>query len=1001
LETNKQSLHQTQGDSTIDIAVNQPAHAPKVSAAAVNAATSERPTLGTDQAELVQTVAQSGRTIDVVIGKAGAGKTFALDALRSAFENEDKKVIGAAVAARAARELQTGTGIRSTTAHSLISGLERGRINLTPNTVLVVDEAGMLPTRQLARLVHEANQAGAKTLLVGDPKQLPEIDAGGLFSALAKRLPTVHLTENRRQTDPIERQALGDLRHGNIDAALAGLERTGNVTIAPNADTVRAALVADWHTSPKRTESVMVASHRSDAVDLNNRARQLLTHDGTLGPVVLDDGRNDYRIGDVVLTHANRYDLGLINGTTGHVVGANEHGLLIDTDERRALVPTEYIDEGHLTHGYALTIHKAQGMTADECFILGDDSIYAEMGYTGLTRGRHANRLYVVASRDDTDQPTIDPLADIRRGLGVSRAQTAAIDIIQTPGGTPMTTPNQTNDPATDITIAVVAVGSYITVAQWLTAAIATSAAHQTRTPANLGDAFGATIELKDQLHNPANAWPTPIAELLPGPWLYWPVAAIVHLLLALIAFKIVQVIRNSPDAIDRRKRLGVNAQSRTARRSDLTPVAINGAAPGRYHLGRAHGRNLATEPPPGTTRKRTTPGAVAVIAPSRSGKTFATVNSINQWQGPSILSSVKRDLIDGTLAQRAALGEVRIFDPKAISGQPRANWTPLHRSQTRTGSTQMARMLLSATGHDRTSNGSFWTDQAEGLLAGLLWLAANTDHTITDVTNWVTGFDHPTDDNPGTVAGLFRALIKSDSPLASEAKQVHRQLQGIWNMDSRMASSYYVSARIAVSPWTDPAVADTALTHDIDLDWLTSGDNTLYIVAPVVDQTAVAPALGALIADLVAQAIDLVDRQQQHLDRPLLLVLGEAANTPITQLPQWASLLTGYNVQLVTIWQAKSQIDTLYGVGAEALLTNHRSKIFYGGMTDIATINYLTTLLGHEHQPGVLNHHRADHTSPTPTMVQLTPANVLRGIKTGQALLVHGSLPPIHLKTT
>jgi len=89
-----------------------------------------------------------------------------------------------------------------------------------------------------------------------------------------------------------------------------------------------------------------------------------------------------------------------------------------------------------------------------------------------------------------------------------------------------MTTPNQTNDPATDITIAVVAIGSFITIAQWLTAATATYATHQTRTTANLGDALTATIELKDQLNNPANAWPTPIAELLPGPWLYWPTAA-------------------------------------------------------------------------------------------------------------------------------------------------------------------------------------------------------------------------------------------------------------------------------------------------------------------------------------------------------------------------------------------------------------------------------------------------------------------------------------------
>jgi len=423
--------------STVRIATATETRAPQVSPTAVADALSERPTMGTDQAELVSIIAQSGRTVDVVVGKAGAGKTFALDALRSAFESEDKRLMGAALAARAARELQSGAGIRSTTAHSLIAALDHGRLNLNSDTVLVVDEAGMLPTRQLARLVDEVHQADAKIVLVGDPKQLPEIEAGGLFGALAQRAPVVQLTENRRQTDVDERIALDELRDGNVNSALAGLQRSGNVTVAATAETARTALVADWFEAASSETTVMIASHRSDAVDLNDRARHLLIDDGQLGNIVLTDSRNEYRINDRVLTHANRYDLGLINGMTGTVVGANDQGLIIDTDERRALVPHEYMDDGHLTHGYALTIHKAQGMIVDRCFVLGDDSIYTEMGYTGLSRGRHANRLYVVASRDDRDLPSPDPLADIRRSLGVSRAQSAAIDVIESPGGTP------------------------------------------------------------------------------------------------------------------------------------------------------------------------------------------------------------------------------------------------------------------------------------------------------------------------------------------------------------------------------------------------------------------------------------------------------------------------------------------------------------------------------------------------------------------------------------
>jgi len=566
-----------------------------------------------------------------------------------------------------------------------------------------------------------------------------------------------------------------------------------------------------------------------------------------------------------------------------------------------------------------------------------------------------------------------------------------------------MTTHQPPDDATSELTIAVILIAFYFVAAQWLTAVAATALTAGSLTGAHIGDALSALINMRDHFGQPAEAWPPAVAASLPGPWLYWPLAVFAHLLLAFVGYQFFRLVRQSPHAIDRRKRLGVDAQSRTARRSDLGPLKVRGRGPvpGRYHLGRAFGRTLATEPPSGTGRKRTTPGAVAVIAPSRSGKTFATINSINQWDGPAILSSVKRDLIDGTFERRSRLGEVRIYDPKAITGLQRANWTPLHRAKTRSGATQMARMLLSSTGHDRTSNGSFWTDQAEGLLAGLLWLAANTEHTMRDAAYWISSVDHPQGDDPGIVAGLLRALVGSELPIAGEAREVQRQLNGIWRMDTRMTSSYYVSARLAIQPWTDPIVADTAVTNEIDLDWLTSGNNTLYLVAPVVDQTTIAPALGGLIGDLVADAMDLVDRQQRHLAHPLLLVLDEAANTPITQLPQWASLLTGYRIQLVTVWQAKSQIDQLYGTSADALLTNHRSKIFYGGMTDIATIDYLTALLGHEHQPGVLAQDRLSDARSPAAMVQLTPANVLRGIATGEALLVHGSIPPIHLSTT
>ena len=98
-----------------------------------------------------------------------------------------------------------------------------------PNTVLVVDEAGMVGTRQLARVLDHAAAAHAKVVLVGDPRQLPEIDAGGLLRGLGARMPTIRLTENRRQRESWERDALAQLRDGHVDDAVAAYQEHGRI----------------------------------------------------------------------------------------------------------------------------------------------------------------------------------------------------------------------------------------------------------------------------------------------------------------------------------------------------------------------------------------------------------------------------------------------------------------------------------------------------------------------------------------------------------------------------------------------------------------------------------------------------------------------------------------------------------------------------------------------------------------------------------------------------
>jgi conjugative relaxase-like TrwC/TraI family protein len=187
-----------------------------------------RRSLSDDQTAMVRQLTTSGAGVEVVVGKAGTGKTYALDAAREVWEAAGVRVTGVALAARAALELEESAGIRSTTLARLLGQVDDHPEGspLKPESVLVADEAGMIGTRQLARLLDHAEQQSIKVVLVGDPKQLPEIDAGGLFRALTTRLPAIELTDNRRQQLRWEQAALDELRHGNPDTALAAYRTT-------------------------------------------------------------------------------------------------------------------------------------------------------------------------------------------------------------------------------------------------------------------------------------------------------------------------------------------------------------------------------------------------------------------------------------------------------------------------------------------------------------------------------------------------------------------------------------------------------------------------------------------------------------------------------------------------------------------------------------------------------------------------------------------------------
>jgi conjugative relaxase-like TrwC/TraI family protein len=394
----------------------------------LTAAVEARPSLTAEQRRMVDELCSSGRPVEVVIGRAGAGKTFTLDAVREAFEASGHRVVGASLAARAARELQSGAGIPSSTAHSLQSALTAGRGRLREGDVLVVDEAGMVGTRLIADLIGRAQAARAKVVLVGDPHQLPPIEAGGILNRLAAQGPVVELIENRRQVDPEERLATTALRFGRVELAVRRLDRIGHLTTAPNSDQLRDQMVADWWQHRETgARVVMGAPRRSDVRDLNARAHDVLEAAGRVGPVVAVVDEQRFCVGDQVLALRNRYDLGVLNGDLATVTRGTDDRLVVrrEDDGREVHLPLDYVTE-HLQHAYARTIHKTQGLTCDVALMLGDDTLYAELGYTALTRGAQHNHLYAVVS----DHADGADLAGLVRLLETSRAKTAAIDLL-------------------------------------------------------------------------------------------------------------------------------------------------------------------------------------------------------------------------------------------------------------------------------------------------------------------------------------------------------------------------------------------------------------------------------------------------------------------------------------------------------------------------------------------------------------------------------------------
>ena len=407
-------------------------------AGTVEAVLASRPTITDEQAEMVRRACLSGAGVDIVEGLAGSGKTYGLEVAHDAWTESGFTVVGASLAARAARNLEAATGIRSSTLHRLLADLARPESGgLGPRHVVVVDEAAMVGTRNLLTLVQHAHRANAKVVLIGDPCQLPEIEAGGAFVALSRRERRTALTVNRRQVEGWERQALWHLRSGDADDALTAYIAHDRLHHHDDPDTLRERLVADWWSSVAETRrSVMLALHRHEVDDLNGRARLRMRAAGRLGIEEWTAGDSLYSVGDTVLAHRNDHREHIVNGDRGQITAIDEVARRIEValeDRSTVSVPFEYAEAGHLTHGYATTIHKTQGTTIDATIVLVHPSMSREQLYSAMSRGRLQNEMYVTGDETHAEVAHVaevrpEPEEVVRSVMQRSSAESLAVD---------------------------------------------------------------------------------------------------------------------------------------------------------------------------------------------------------------------------------------------------------------------------------------------------------------------------------------------------------------------------------------------------------------------------------------------------------------------------------------------------------------------------------------------------------------------------------------------
>ena len=353
-----------------------------------------------------------------------------LDNARDTWERKGYQVLGASLAGKAAKGLEDGAGVKSDTIHKTLFEIEKGNLKLTPKSILVIDEAGMVGTRQMSALLNEAKKAKAQLILVGDEKQLQPIDAGNPFKAIGERMKDADRTELTnviRQKDDWAREAVRDFAKGEADKGLKAFLDRDLLTVSETRTDAMKEIVRDWKAETIRfQDSLMLAGTRAEVSKLNQLAQTERLSNGELGKKPIEISGNFVHKNDRVLFTKNNRIYQVRNGELGTVTSIDNESrtVVIETDDKR-YVKIAIQDYDNLQLGYAVTTHKAQGITVDKAFILAGGVMQdRELSYVQMSRSREQTKIY-------TERAEVgDTIADLSKRMKTSRMKVIAQDLV-------------------------------------------------------------------------------------------------------------------------------------------------------------------------------------------------------------------------------------------------------------------------------------------------------------------------------------------------------------------------------------------------------------------------------------------------------------------------------------------------------------------------------------------------------------------------------------------